>query len=139
FLLYGVLVAAPAPLTFAFGQPEFALYFTTGILMFPLPLAVGIWSIRGARQLQAALLALAEEAVARERLRIDGELRETLGARLEESATRGGRAALGREVARLRGETARGSVIIVVTRLDGRARLELRSTADTKKAGVAAG
>jgi len=217
FLLYGVLVAAPAPLTFAFGQPEFALYFTTGILMFPLPLAVGIWSIRGARQLQAARLALAEEAVARERLRIDGELRETLGARLEEIATRGERAgelvtsdppaseqelrglvggarrtlaearrmvtryqevslraeldtaatllsaagiearlelppgelpdsvdegeraALRRDVARLLGETARASVIIAVTRLDGRARLELRSTADTTRARVAAG
>src|SRR6266851_3480506 len=92
FLLYGVLVAAPAPLTSAFGQPQWALYFTTGILMFPLPLAVGIWSIRGARQLQAARLALTEEAVARERVRIDGELRETLGAGLQEIATRGERA-----------------------------------------------
>src|SRR5438132_3992163 len=92
FLLYGVLVAAPTPLTFAFGQPQWALYFTTGMLMFPVPLAVGIWSIRGARQLQAARLALAEEAVVRERLRIDGEVRETLGAGLEQIATCGERA-----------------------------------------------
>lgn len=88
-LLYGILVAAPTLLTFAFGQPQWALYFTTGMLMFPVPLAVGIWSIRGARELQAARLALAEEAVVRERLRIDGDLRETLGVGLEEIATRG--------------------------------------------------
>jgi len=214
-LLYGVLLAAPTLLTFAFGQPQWALYFTTGMLMFPVPLAVGIWSIRGARQLQAARLALAEEAVVRERLRIDGEMRETLGAGLEEIATcgehagelvtsdppasaqelrglvgsarrtlaearrmvtryrevsmrteletaatllsaagidarldlpvgelpdtidEGERAALRREIARLLGETARASVSITVTRREGRVRLELRSSADTRGVGVA--
>src|SRR5258708_12488501 len=90
--LYGGLVAGGGGVEFVFGQPEWALYFTTGMLMFPVPLAVGIWSIRGARQLQAARLALAEEAVVRERLRIDGEMRETLGAGLEEIATCGERA-----------------------------------------------
>ncbi len=215
FLLYGVLVAAPTPLTFAFGQPQWALYFTTGMLMFPVPLAVGIWSIRGARQLQAARLALAEEAVVRERLRIDGEMRETLGAGLEEIATcgeragelvtsdppasaqelrglvggarrtlaearrmvtryrevslrteletaatllsaagidarldlpvgdlpdtidEGERAALRREIARLLGEAARASVSITVTRQEGRVRLEVRPSANTRGVGVA--
>jgi len=217
FLLYGVLVAAPAPLTFAFGQPQWALYFTTGMLMFTVPLAVGIWLIRGVRALQAARLALAEEAVVRERLRIDGELRETVGAGLEkivvggeraaglvagdppasgrelrglvggarrtlaearrmvtryrevslraeletaatllsaagldvrlelppgelpDTMDAGERAALRRDVARLLGETARASVTIAVTRVDGRARLELRSGAETRRAGVAVG
>jgi signal transduction histidine kinase len=217
FLLYGVLVAAPTPLTFAFGQPEWALYFTTGMLWFSMPVAVGIWLVRAARQLQAARLALAKEAVVRERLRIDGELRETVGARLEEIATcgeraaglvashpsasaqqlrglagrarrtlaearrmvtryrevslraeletaatllsaagidvrlelppgelpatvdAGERAALRREIARLLGETARASVTIAVTCLDGRARFELRPRADAVRAGMAVG
>jgi len=210
-------VGAPTPLTFAFGQPQWALYFTIGMLMFSVPLAVGIWSIRGARQLQAARLALAEEAVARERLRIDRELRETLGAGLEDivvggeraaelvtsdppasaqelrglvggarqtlseapqmvtryrevslraeletaatllsaagievqlelppgempdSADERERAALRREIARLLAETARASVVIAVTSRDGRTRLEMRSTAETSRAGVTAG
>jgi len=93
FLLYGVLVAAPTPLAFAFGQPEWALYFTTGMLWFSMPLAAGIWLVHAARELQAARLALAEEAVVRERLRIDGELRDTLGAGLEKIVVGGERAA----------------------------------------------
>ena len=212
FLLYGVLVAAPTPLTFAFGQPQWALYFTAGLLTFSMPLAAGIWLIRGVRALQAARLALAEEAVVRERLRIDGELRETVGAGLEkivvggegavglvasdppasgrelrglvggarrtlaearrmvtryrevslraeletaatllsaagidvrlelppgETMDAGERAILRREIARLLGETARASVTIAVTRLDGRARLEVRSGAETRGSAVA--
>jgi two-component system sensor histidine kinase DesK len=89
FVLFGAFVAAPTPLTFAFGHPEWALYFTAGMLFIAVPLAAGIWLIRVARQLQDARLALAEQAVARERLRIDAELRQTVGAGLERIAAKG--------------------------------------------------
>ena len=82
-ILFALLVVAPAPLTIALGHGEFALYFTVGMLLTSVPLAVGIWLIRTARQLQAARLGLAQQAIARERLRIDGQLRTTVGAALE--------------------------------------------------------
>jgi two-component system sensor histidine kinase DesK len=91
-LLYAALVATPAPLSLALGQPEWAVYFTVGMLIFPVPLAVGIWLIRGAWHLQQARLALAEQAVIRERLRIDGEVRASVGAELASIAAQGQRA-----------------------------------------------
>ena len=52
------------------------------MLIFPVPLAVVILLIRARRQLQDARLALAEQAVVRERLRIDAQVRESVGAGL---------------------------------------------------------
>lgn len=88
-LLYGALAAMPAPLSFALGQSEWAIYFTTGMLAIVVPLAVGIRLIRAVRELQDARLALAEQAVVSERLRIDGEVRESVGTRLAAIAAQG--------------------------------------------------
>jgi two-component system, NarL family, sensor histidine kinase DesK len=52
-----------------------------------------IWLAAGVRQLQTARLLLAEQAVARERSRIDADLQRTLGVALESIVTRGERAA----------------------------------------------
>jgi hypothetical protein len=91
-LLFGALVAIPAPLTFALGHPEWAIFFTVGTLVFQVPLAVGMRLIRAARELQEAQLALGEQAVVGERLRIDGEVRESVGARLAAIAAQARRA-----------------------------------------------
>ena len=90
-LLYGALVATLAPMSFALGQPEWAAYYTVGMLIFGVPFAVGIRLIRVARQVQEARVALAEQAVICERLRIDEEVRASVGARLAEIAAMGGR------------------------------------------------
>jgi len=90
---FGVLLAAPGVLTSALGAPDFALYFTMGILLWVLPLVFVIWMIDVARQLQRARLALAEQAVVRERLRVDRELSRTVGDGLRLIAASGQRAA----------------------------------------------
>jgi two-component system, NarL family, sensor histidine kinase DesK len=56
-------------------------------------LFVLVWLLGATRRLQAARLALAEEAVAQERLRLDGELHRTLGAALETIVATGQQAA----------------------------------------------
>ena len=56
-------------------------------------LFVLVWLAAAIQRLRGARLALAQEAVTRERLRIDGELRQTLGAALESIVARGQRAA----------------------------------------------
>jgi len=91
-LVFCLLVAAPTPLTFAYGHPEWALFFTIGVPFYSVPLAVAIWLIRVARQLQWARQALADQAIARERLRIDWDLRGTIGTALEGIAADGDRA-----------------------------------------------
>ncbi len=92
FLTFCALIVAPTALTSALGRPDWALYFTMGILLYCLPLAVGIWMINLARQVQLARLDLAEQAVVRERIRIDRELSHTVGTGLESIATSGDRA-----------------------------------------------
>jgi two-component system, NarL family, sensor histidine kinase DesK len=88
------LVSAPAPLAVVFGDAEWAPLYTAAVLWQGTSLFVLVWLIGVARRLQAARLALAEEAVAQERLRLDGELNRTLGAALERIVT-GGRQAAG--------------------------------------------
>jgi two-component system sensor histidine kinase DesK len=91
-LMFAALVVAPVPVAFQAGHPQWASYFTLGVPIAAVPLAVVVWLVRAARQLQAARSALAQQAVVRERLRIDGELRQTLGAALEAVAMQGDRA-----------------------------------------------
>jgi two-component system sensor histidine kinase DesK len=88
------LVAAPAPLTIAFGDPQWAAFYTVSVVWRGASLFVLVWLVGATRQLEHARLVLAEEALARERLRIDGELRRTLGAALEALAARGQRASV---------------------------------------------
>jgi two-component system sensor histidine kinase DesK len=82
-VVFAGLVAAPIPLAIALGAPEYGPYYAVAVAWRSLALFVVIWLLDAIRQLQAARLALAEEAVTRERLRIDGELRRTLGSALE--------------------------------------------------------
>jgi two-component system, NarL family, sensor histidine kinase DesK len=91
-LIVAGLVAAPAPLAIAFGDPEWAPFYAVSVVWRGAVLFVLLWLIGATRRLEAARQALAEEAVARERLRIDSELRRTLASALEEIAERGQRA-----------------------------------------------
>jgi two-component system sensor histidine kinase DesK len=86
---FAALAVTPAAVALAAGHRQWASYFTLGVLLAAVPLAVVVSLIRAARQLQAARSALAQQAVIRERLRIDGELRQTVGAALEVITTRG--------------------------------------------------
>jgi signal transduction histidine kinase len=86
------LVAATAPLAAAFGDADWAAFYTVSVVWQGAVVFVLVWLVGAARRLEHARLLLAEQALARERLRIDGELRRTLGAALEAIAARGQRA-----------------------------------------------
>jgi signal transduction histidine kinase len=88
------LVAATAPLAIAFGDPQWAAFSTVSVIWRGAAVFVLVWLVGAARRLEQARLLLAEQALGRERLRIDGELRRTLGAALEAIAARGQRAGL---------------------------------------------
>jgi hypothetical protein len=92
FVLAAGLAATPAPLAIVFGHGSWAGYFTIGNVMNSVGLAVLVWLAAKAREVRDARRALARDAVIRERLRIDDELRRTLGAALEKIAERAGRA-----------------------------------------------
>jgi two-component system sensor histidine kinase DesK len=91
-LVVAGLLAAPAPLAIAFGDPQWAAFSTISVVWRGAAVFVLVWLTGATRRLQEARLALAEQAIARERLRIDGELRRTVGAALEAVVARGERA-----------------------------------------------
>lgn len=93
FTAFGVLLAVPVPVAFAFGEPEWAPYFAVGLPLTGLVLSVPVWLIAAVRELRAARHRLAGEAVVRERMRVEAELHETLGTALSAIATTGERAA----------------------------------------------
>ena len=82
-VIFAGLVAAPIPLAIALGAPKYGPYYAYGVALRSMTQFVVIWLLGAIRQLEADRLALAEEAVIRERLRIDGELQQTLGVALE--------------------------------------------------------
>jgi len=103
------ITVAQVPLAYAIDSPViaapsyhvFALWWRASALFVP------IWLLGAIRQLQASRLALAEEALDAERVRIDGDLRSTVGSALDDISARGERAlalidvdpdAFGREV-----------------------------------------
>jgi signal transduction histidine kinase len=88
------LVAATAPLAIAFGDPQWAAFYTVSMIWAGAAVFVLVWLVGATRRLEDARLMLAEEALARERLRIDGELRRTLGTALEAIVARGQRASM---------------------------------------------
>jgi len=92
-VLFALVLAAPVILAAALGHPEWGTYFSFGVALAGLPLAVVVLLIRSARQLRAAQRALAEEAVTRARLRMDRELQGSVGAALERIVDTGDRAA----------------------------------------------
>jgi signal transduction histidine kinase len=93
-LVAGVVVAAQAPLALAVDSPlpDAASYYVFSVWWRTSSLFVPIWLIGAIRQLHEARQTLADEAVVRERLRIDGELRRTVSAALDSIASRGQRA-----------------------------------------------
>lgn len=95
FAGYLALAVATGPMALALGEPRWsALYFPITVAWRAATLFVLVWLVSAARQLQTARLALTDEAVLRERLRIEGELRATIGDALATIATGGRRAAV---------------------------------------------
>lgn len=93
---YGLLAPISSLLALmAFHQHSWSLYFAASMAFVSLPLATGIWLIRAARQLLAARLELAAQALVRERLRVDDELRTSVGAGLRHVAALADSAARG--------------------------------------------
>jgi two-component system, NarL family, sensor histidine kinase DesK len=92
-LAFGVAVAQ-APLVLAVGSPlpDAVTYYPLTVWWRATALFVPIWLLGAIRQLEETRRSLAEDAVARERLRLDDELRRTVGAALDSIAARGRRA-----------------------------------------------
>ncbi|KAA2267099.1 hypothetical protein F0L68_00775 [Solihabitans fulvus] len=78
-----LLVVTPVPVAYLAGVPSWAVFFGVWVLLNGILLAVPVWLMAATRELRAGRALLADEAVARERLRIDGELRATLGTALD--------------------------------------------------------
>jgi signal transduction histidine kinase len=93
-LVAGGVVAAQAPLALAVDSPlpDAASYYVFSAWWGAVSLFVPIWLVGAIRQLHEARQSLAEEAVVRERLRIDRELRRTVSDALDSITTRGQRA-----------------------------------------------
>lgn len=89
---FAIILLAPLPITLAAGQLDWAPYFMAGILMYGLSFAVPVWLIAAMRELRDTQELLAEKAVTSERLRIDEELQETVGAALTSIASHARRA-----------------------------------------------
>jgi signal transduction histidine kinase len=89
------VVIAQAPLALALDSTitAGASYYTLTVLWRSTAVFVPVWLLGTIRQLDTARQALAHEAVVRERLDIDAELRRTLGIALAGIAARGERAA----------------------------------------------
>lgn len=85
----------PAPLAHLLGQPRWATYFATGTLMFGLAVAVPTWLAAAIDQLRQTRAQLARRAVLAQRLRIDGELRDTVTAQLSHIVAHADQAAAG--------------------------------------------
>src|SRR5829696_2841788 len=88
------VVLAQAPLAVAVGSDliDAPSYYTLTVIWRASSGFVPLWLVASIRQLQEARRQLAEEAVVRERVRIDAELRQTLGTALDAIVDRGGRA-----------------------------------------------
>jgi signal transduction histidine kinase len=91
----GAVVVAQVPLATAVAEflPAPESYYTLTVVWRSASVFVPVWLLATVTQLRATRRALADEAVVRERVRIDDELRETLGGALEAIVRRGERAA----------------------------------------------
>jgi signal transduction histidine kinase len=94
------LVAAQVPLALAFpaaGWPDAPdarpAYFAVTVVWRTAAVFVPVWLAKAVRQLESARRELAEDAVLRERVRVDARLRQTLGAAVAAIAVRGERSA----------------------------------------------
>ncbi|MER6509741.1 hypothetical protein ABT158_23160 [Nonomuraea sp. NPDC001636] len=94
YLVWVTLVAAAAPVALLLGLPwQVASWPAFSVLCGSGALLLLVWLAAALTRLQAAREALAQQAVAQERRRIDDDLRRTLGGALESIAARGERAA----------------------------------------------
>ena len=94
YLIAFGLLAGTWPVALLLGDPNnVAGWYALSTANRTATLFVLVWLAAAIRRLQAARLALAEDAVTQERVRIDGELRRTLAAALESIIARGQRAA----------------------------------------------
>jgi two-component system sensor histidine kinase DesK len=89
FITFAAMVVLPIPIAYALDAPAWARYFSVGTLMYGLGVAVPVWLIAAARELHGARLALADEAVLLERLRIDQEVGQIVGTALASIAKQG--------------------------------------------------
>lgn len=87
------LAAAPAVMAAAGHDVVLGRYFAFDIMYFALLVGLVVWLARVAARLRAGRQELADSAVITERVRIDDELRVTLGAELERLITAGEHAA----------------------------------------------
>jgi hypothetical protein len=140
-----LVVLAQVPLALAFPAPAFPdaasepAYFALDVLWRAAAVFVPAWLVRAVRQLEAARRELAEDAVSRERLRVDAQLRATLGAALGSIVAHGERAAAlapggpdaaGPELAALI-ETSRGALAQTRQLLRGLHQPSLRAELET--------
>jgi len=93
-LVAAAVVAAQAPLAVALHSPvtDAASYYVFAVWWRASALFVPIWLLAAIRQLEETRRSLANDAVVGERLRIEAELRRTVGAALDVIAARGDRA-----------------------------------------------
>jgi two-component system, NarL family, sensor histidine kinase DesK len=93
-LAVAAMAASQAPLALALDSPvpAAASYYVFVLLRRASALFLPIWLLGAIRQLEGARRSLADEAVVAERIRIDGELRTTVGTALDSIAARGRRA-----------------------------------------------
>jgi len=93
-LAAAAVVLAQAPLAHAVDSPlpDAGSYYVFTVWLRSSSLFLPVWLLGAVRRLDAARRSLADEAVVAERLRIDGELRATVGGALDAIATRGQRA-----------------------------------------------
>jgi two-component system sensor histidine kinase DesK len=90
-VLVAAVVTVQVPLSLVLDSEVQAApsYYAVTVLWRSAAVFAPIWLVGAVRRLEEARRVLADEAVVRERLRIDGELRETLGAALRSIAARG--------------------------------------------------
>lgn len=87
-----VAAQVPLPLLLDSQVPAAPSYYVVTILWRSAAVFVPVWLVGAIRRLEEARRALADDAVLRERMRIDYELRETVGAALDAIASQGDRA-----------------------------------------------
>jgi two-component system, NarL family, sensor histidine kinase DesK len=138
-LVVAGLLAAPAPLAVAFGAPQWAAFSTISVVWRGASVFVLVWLTGAARRLQEARLMLAEQAITRERLRIDEELRRTVGATLKTIVARGQRACMlaarnptmAEDELRVVAERSRRALTQARQTISGYQRLSLRAELDS--------
>jgi hypothetical protein len=98
FVAFAGIVGTPAPVAYALGHSEEALWLVLATFHGGLALAALIWLVAAIRRLQTLRAAVAEAAVVEERLRIDADVGTALGTALDTIVAAGERA--GRAVLR---------------------------------------